>query len=71
MTDELSYETKQLTDTELIHGCRGREGGRGMDWGFGVSRCKLLYTRWMNNKVLLCSTGDYIQYPVRNHDEKI
>ena len=49
---------------------RDGEGGRGMDWEFGVSRRKLLYTGWMNNKVLLCSIGNYIQYPVINHDEK-
>ena len=49
---------------------RGREGGRRMDWEFGVRSCKLLYTGWMNNKVLLCSLGNYIQYPVINHDEK-
>ena len=24
----------------------------------------------MNNKVLLCSTGNYIQYPVINHNGK-
>ena len=27
--------------------------GRGMDRELGVSRCKLLYTEWINNKVLL------------------
>ena len=41
--------------------------GGGMDWEFRVSRCKLLYTGWINNKVLLYSTGNYIQYPVINH----
>ena len=25
---------------------------------------------WINNKVLLCSTGNYIQYPVINHQGK-
>ena len=45
-------------------------GGRGMDWEFGISRCKLLYIEWINNKVLLCSTGNYIQYPVINHNGK-
>ena len=34
-------------------------GGR--DWGFGVSRCKLLYTEWIN-EVLLYSTGDSLKY---------
>ena len=41
-----------------------------MDWEFGVSRCKLLYIEWINKKVLLYSTGKYIQYPVINHTGK-
>ena len=35
--------------------------GGGKDWVFGASRCKLLYIGWINNKVLLYSTGNYIQ----------
>ena len=31
---------------------------------------KLLYIEWVNNKVLLYSTGKYILYPVENHMEK-
>ena len=42
----------------------------GTDWEFGISRCRLLYVEWINNKVLLYSTGNYIQYPVINHDGK-
>ena len=38
---------------------------------FGVSRCKLLYTEWVNNKVLLYSTENYIQYPVINQEKNI
>ena len=45
-------------------------GGRGLDWKFGISRCKLVYIEWLNNKVLLYSTGNYIQYPVINHNGK-
>ena len=41
-----------------------------VDWEFGISRCKLLYIEWINNKVLLYSTGNYIQYPVINHNGK-
>ena len=41
-----------------------------MDWEFGINRCKLLYGEWINNKVLLYSTGNYIQYPVINHKGK-
>ena len=41
----------------------GRQGG-GEDWELGISRCKLVYIGWINNKVLLYSTGYYIQYPI-------
>ena len=47
----------------------GRRGGRGMDWEFGVGRCKLLHLEWIN-KVLLYSTGNYTQYPGINHNGK-
>ena len=49
---------------------RGREDPGGMDWEFGISRSQLLYIGWVNSKVLLYSTGNYIQYPVTNHMEK-
>ena len=45
-------------------------GGGGMDWEFGISRCKLLYIEWINNKVVLYSTGNYMQYPVINPNGK-
>ena len=41
-----------------------------MDWEFGVSRCKLLHLEWINNKVLLYSTGNYTQFPGIYHDGK-
>ena len=40
----LSMKQKQRRD-------KGDEGG--MNWESGVSRCKLLYIVWTNNKVLL------------------
>ena len=46
---------------------KGEGRGGGKDWELGVSRCKLLYIGWINNKVLLYSTGNYIQYPTINH----
>ena len=39
-----------------------------MDGEFGVSRCKLLHLEWLNNEVLLYSTGNYIQAFVMEHD---
>ena len=41
-----------------------------MDWEFGISRYKLVYIGWLNNKVLQYSTGNYIQYPVINRRGK-
>ena len=38
------------------------------EWEVGISRYKLLYIGWINNQVLLGSTGKYIQYPMINHN---
>ena len=55
---------------EQTCGCHGGGGRGGTEWEFGISRGKLLYIGWINNKVLLYSTGIYIQYPVTNHNGK-
>ena len=71
-TNELIYKTEtdsQTQRTDLWLPRRRGDGGR-MDWEFGISRCKLLYTEWINNKVLLYSTGNYIQYLIINHNRK-
>ena len=47
-----------------------RWDGGGKDWAIGISRCKLLYIGWIDNKVLLYNTENYIQYPVINHNGK-
>ena len=41
-----------------------------MDSESAISRCKLLYVRWIKSKVLLYSRGSYSQYPVINHNGK-
>ena len=48
------------------------KGGRsGRDkLGFGIIIHTVLYTEEINNKVLLCSTWNYIHYPVSNHNGK-
>ena len=56
------------TDTEnRLEVTQGEDRGRGKDWEFGISRCKLVYTEQIN-KILLYCTGNYIQYPVINHN---
>ena len=70
----ISMKQKQThRHREQTCGCQGREWGwgwGGKDWEVGISRCKLLYIGWINNKVLLYSTGSYIQYPVINQNTK-
>ena len=67
----LSMKQKQTHGhREQTCGGQGEWVGGGIEWEFGVSRCKLLYMEWINNKVLLYSTGNYIQYPVINHNGK-
>ena len=67
----LSMKQNRIMDTEeQMGGCQGG-GARGKDaaggWG---QQCNLVYTEWINNKVLLYRTGNYIQYPVRNPNAK-
>ena len=70
-TSELIYETETDTDIENWFAVAKGKGGRGgRVWEFGIGRCKLLYTWWINNMVLLCSTENNIQYPVMNHNRK-
>ena len=58
----LSTEQKQIHGhIEQTCGYQEGGGGSGMDWEFEVSRCKLLHLEWISKKVLLYSTGNYIQ----------
>ena len=41
-----------------------------LHWEVGTSRCKPLYIEWINNKSLLYSIENYIQYPIISHIEK-
>ena len=43
---------------------QGEGAGGEREWEAGVYRCQLLYLEWINNKVLLYSTENYIQYPI-------
>ena len=45
-------------------------GRKKKDWEIGIRRCKLLCIGWINNKVLLYSTGNYIQYTIINYNGK-
>ena len=59
-----------MPDTENRLVVAKRRGGGGMDREFGISIDKLVYIGWINHKVLLYSTWNYIQYLVTNHNRK-
>ena len=67
----LSTEKKQTHGhREHTCGCQGGEGGSGMDWEFGVSRCRLLHLEWIGNQVLMHSRGNYVQPLVTEHNRR-
>ena len=77
-TNELIYKNRnRLTDIEYNpaviakgeQGAAGVERGQGTDWKFAAGRQKLLRLEWIK-KVLLYSTGNYIQSPGINHNGK-
>ena len=57
-TNEQIYKTQTYRHREQTCGCRGGWGGGEKDWELWISRCKLVYIGWINNKVLLYSTGN-------------
>ena len=69
-TNEPIYRTE--TDSQILRKDlwlpRGVRRGSGMDWEFGVYSSELLHLEWINNKVLLYSTENYIQFPGIDHD---
>ena len=65
-TNEPIYKTERDSLTVVA---KGEEGWEGKVSESGISRCKLLYIGWRNNRVLLCSTRNYIQYPTINYSE--
>ena len=58
---QMNLSTKQKqTHRHREQTCGCQEGWGGKDWEFGINRCKLLYIEWIDNKVLLYSTGSSI-----------
>ena len=58
-----------LRDTEnRLVVANGEGGGRVSESGIG--RCNLWCREWIRDKVLLTSTGNYIEYPEGNHNGK-
>ena len=71
-TNQHIYETKpdsqiQRTDLWLPRWRKGLQVGWNGSLGLADANP---HTEWISNKILLCSTGNYIQYPVPNHNGK-
>ena len=65
----LSIKWKQIRKhREQTYGCHGGWGKSGMDWEFGVKKCKVLYLECKSNEILLYSTRNYIQSLRIDHD---
>ena len=64
----LSTEKKIMDMEKRLVIAKGERGGSGMDWEFGVNRCKLLPLEWISNEILLYSTGNYIWSLMMEHD---
>ena len=45
---------------------KGETGGSGMEWEFGVSRCKLLHLEWISSEIL----QNYIQSLGIDHERR-
>ena len=68
--NETTHKRDRLTDTDNRLVVAEGRGLGGEERELGVSRRKLLYTERMNNKILLYSTEDYIQYALINDNSK-
>ena len=61
-----THRYRKETSCCLMGGCWEEK-----DWEFGVSRCKLLYTGWIDEKFSLYSTGKYMQELKNRHAKRI
>ena len=64
------YSLKRPLSNRLVV-AKGRGVGEGRSGSLGLAdENYYIYIKWINSKVLLNSTGNYIQYPVINHTGK-
>ena len=68
-TGELIHKAETDSQTQKTDIVTKGEGGR-INQEKGISRYKLLDMKYRNNKVLLYSTGNYNQHPIKNNNVK-
>jgi len=56
--DFLTNQKQTYREREEAVVAKRRVGGGSIAWEVKISRCKLLHAQWVNNKVLLHSTGN-------------
>ena len=66
----LETETGLSTQRPGVPVAKGEGGRENEGLELWVGRCQLLHLEWINNKVLMHSMGNYIQYPVISHNGK-
>ena len=59
---------KKIMDMENRLVVAKSQGQSGRAWEFGVNRCRQLPLEWISNKILLCSTGNYVWSLVMEHN---
>ena len=64
------WNRNKPTDIENRFVVAEGEEGKGRIGSLELAESKLVYTGWINKKVLLNSTGDDIHYPVISHNGK-
>ena len=54
---DFGFYWEQVKDNSYVENrivvAKGERVGGGMEWAVGVRRCKLLYIKWINSKVLV------------------
>ena len=70
-TNELISKAKIESQTQKTNlWLPGDKGGGEINQEFGININTLLYIKWVNNKDLLYSTGNYTQYLVITYNRK-
>ena len=64
----LFTEQKTHKHGEQTCDCQGEGRASGIDWEFGVSRCKLLHLEWKTKEVILYTRGKYVQILGKDQD---
>ena len=67
-TNETFHRKENHGLGEQTYGFQGGGGGSGVVGELGINRCRLLPLEWISNEILLCSTGNYVQSLMMEHD---